>query len=238
MEIVVQHQGMFCDLLDLYPFYANLYNSHIEKSAKRYWYRDDGGDSGQRTYDLQVVFLGKSGYGKSSIINSLVDIAVMDTSPVSACTFRAECVEFEIRDGHYLSFTDLPGIGENQEKDIEYLKLYERMIKKSDVVVYVIRADCRDYSIDEIAFSRLFCDFELRRKVIVVINCCDKIEPLSRKKPITISDQQLLAVKRKIGQIRPVFSGVRAIVPCSADLSWNIDLLAKEIHKAIGSSLP
>ena len=91
----------------------------------------------------------------------------MKTSAIEACTREAQNAMFRIRDGQYLAFDDVPGIGESAQCDEKYLSMYQDLVRKSDVVVHMLRADCRDYAIDEAAFARLFPDRASRRKVIL-----------------------------------------------------------------------
>ncbi len=56
---------------------------------------------------------------------------------LTACTRVVQSVEYELRTGNYLSFADLPGLGESRVWDDEYLKLYRNILKKSDVAVTV-----------------------------------------------------------------------------------------------------
>lgn len=233
MLVKVRYEGSLSDLAERLPAFNCLHDALITQADWRCWQRKEGQSS---SHDLQVVFLGKSGYGKSSIVNALAGHEVMETSDVQACTRQAQSAEFIIRPGNFLSFADLPGIGESQQRDTEYLRLYEQILLKADVVVYMVRADCRDYAIDEVAFTRLFPSSTARRKVILVVNGSDKIEPIQRHNSGVPSTEQLLYLNRKIESLRQIFPGVQRIVACSATTGWNIGVLSSEIVGLLAQS--
>jgi predicted GTPase len=75
-------------------------------------------------YHLQVIFVGKTGYGKSTTVNKLVGKEIFQSNDVVACTRESQCADFTISDEYYLSLSDLPGIGESATLDQEYMELY------------------------------------------------------------------------------------------------------------------
>ncbi|MBR9973897.1 GTPase family protein [Magnetospirillum sulfuroxidans] len=160
----------------------------------------------------------------------------METSDVAACTRVVQSVEYQLRPGHYLSFADLPGLGESQVRDDEYLEIYRTILRKSDVAVYLFRADNRDFSIDQRAFDGLFQQNGQREKVIMVINGCDKIDPIHRQAGRDPTPLQQENIERKIGDLRNVFPGIEHIVPCSAETGWNLETLAQTIVRVLARS--
>lgn len=237
MKITVQHSESFQYLTNRYPCFHYINNSYIAETPERRWGRGEGQPP---SHDLQAIFIGKSGYGKSSLVNALIGKEVMQTSDIEACTRTGQCSDFLIRPGNYLSFTDVPGIGESEARDKEYMTMYELLIKKSDVVIYVLRADTRDYSIDIATFEKINSLRQAVRggKVILALNCCDKIEPLPPRHYRHLSNEQHQAILQKIKCVEQIFPGTRTVVPCSAALSWNIDLLAQNISLTLADSLP
>lgn len=235
MQVRVQHEGSLAELARRFPAFDRLRSARIAPLQQRYWQRNNGAS---HSHDLQVVFFGKSGYGKSSIINALTGQETMATSDVAACTREAQSAEYAIRPGNYLSLADLPGLGESQYRDQEYLELYRQILDKADVVVYMVRADCRDYAIDQSVFARLFSSSSQQRKVILVINGCDKIEPLQRHYSRVPSEEQLQNIEHKIADLRRIFPDLPriSIVPCTATTGWNLGELSHEIARLLAHS--
>lgn len=233
MQVNVRHEGTLSELVRHQPAFARLQHVRIAAADWRYWRRNNGTS---HSHDLQVVFLGKSGYGKSSLVNALSGLPAMATSDVEACTRAAQSVEYALRPGNFLSLADLPGLGESQQRDAEYLALYRQILAKADVVVYTLRADCRDYSIDQQAFAQLFSAGQ-QSKIILALNGCDKIEPLQRSGCSSApSHAQLQNITRKIADLRSIFPGMPRVVPCSAATGWNLGVLSEQITQLLARS--
>ncbi len=220
------HQGNIDALTDRHPAFARFKHSTIRRSAEFKWL-----NKSTNTIEWQAVisFFGKSGYGKSSTVNAFFGQPILETSDVAACTGRCDCLDFQISDEYFLSFADYPGIGENEYKDKEYLEMYKNFLASSNIVVYVLRADMRDYAIDEQAFKTVFpCD-EDKRKVIFAVNCCDKIEPVRRTYSTTPSAEQMKNIEKKLQKLRSIFQPHNPIIPYSAQTTWNLEALAETI---------
>lgn len=233
MQVTVKHEGELVELARRFPAFNRLQSAKIAPLKQRYWRRNNGAS---HSHDLQVVFFGKSGYGKSSMVNALTGLESMATSDVAACTREAQSTDYAIRPGNYLSLADLPGLGESQQRDQEYLELYRQILGKADVVVYIVRSDCRDYAIDQSAFARLFSSTSQQRKVILAINGCDKIEPLQRHYSSVPSAEQLQSIEKKIVDLRRISPDLSSIVPCSAATGWNLGMLSEEIAQLLARS--
>lgn len=185
------------------------------------------------TREKLVLFVGKSGYGKSSTINAIAGVDILKTSDVAACTKECQCLCFRIHGNCWLSLGDLPGIGESIDMDEKYIRMYEDFLSHASAIVHVIRADARDFSIDEIASKRLYNSVEMRSRVIYALGQCDKIEPIDRTHRSEPTKQQKLKIDEKVGETIRIFSPHNKIVPYSAQTGWNLNALADEIVRVI-----
>lgn len=233
MKISVKYHGCLFELAKIHREYGVLSNAVVQEASARRWSRNKGTS---HSYDLQTIVIGKSGYGKSTTLNAILGESIMGTSPVNACTRTVQSFEFKIREGNHFSIVDFPGIGESFERDIEYLSIYKRMVDRSDAIVYLLRADMRDFSIDESTINHLFPDESSRRKLIFGLNFCDKIEPISRDKNSSPSSAQQVNIKAKIAELSKIFSPANQIVPYSAESKWNLAALNKEIIRVMSNS--
>lgn len=216
-------KGTIDDLIVRHPALKKFGRSSIQKSSKFKW---SNTTSGTTEWHAAVSFFGKSGYGKSSTINAFFGDSILKTSDVAACTSRCDCLDFKISDDYFLSFSDFPGIGEGEYKDKEYLEMYRNFLEKSSVVVYVLRADMRDYAVDQHAFQAVFPHDRDRRKIVFAVNCCDKIEPISRTYSRIPSPEQIINIDKKIKSLKNIFKPHNPIIPYSAQTTWNLDMLA------------
>ncbi|MEM6251957.1 MAG: GTPase [Cyanobacteria bacterium P01_D01_bin.156] len=112
---------------------------------------------------LVVSIMGQTGVGKTSLINALfnVDLPVDDVQP---CTKDIEKVIAQGSEGHELWFYDLPGIGESDKKDAEYMEAYKEKLLESDVVLWAIHADSRAVYFDLESLDKILNSFQENQK--------------------------------------------------------------------------
>jgi small GTP-binding protein len=128
-----------------------------------------------------VGIFGKTGAGKSSLCNALFGQETAKVSDVSACTREPQEIFVKLTDtGNGINLIDLPGVGESKDRDDEYKKLYEAWIPKLDLLIWVIRADDRTFSVDEFFYENVVKSQLSQSKIpfLVVINQADKVNPL------------------------------------------------------------
>ncbi|NER28867.1 MAG: hypothetical protein F6J89_14825 [Symploca sp. SIO1C4] len=227
------HRGDVDELSSRYHSFSKLKHARIKRVDHLKW-RDT--HNGNISYHTQVAFFGKTGYGKSTTVNAFFGNSLMKTSDVVVCTRKCQSLDFKLSPNCYLSLADFPGIGESEYRDKEYLEMYSSFLSLSTVVVYVIRADTRDYSVDESAYQKVFSTHAHKRKVIFALNYCDKIEPVSRNYSPKPTSEQLRNIDKKVNSVHRVFNPINKIVPYSAETGWNMNLLAKEIVEVISNN--
>lgn len=227
------YKGGIDDLICRSDKYHAIKKISISESAERRWARNGGRD---HSFDLQAIIIGKTGYGKSTTINSLFGMDIAETSQNSACTRCVQSFEFMINPRNYLSIADFPGIGESTVRDVEYFKLYKKIESRSDAIIYLLRADTRDYSADISVVNDLFTERATREKIIFCLNYCDKIEPISRRGFDSPSRQQEENIFRKINEIKNIFNPRNDVIPYSATCGWNLDLLHAGLINVLLSS--
>lgn len=113
--------------------------------------------SNHQQHAVQVVVMGQSGRGKSSLLNQLAAGHYFAVDDVCACTQTMQSVDISLTPdaSHILSFVDLPGVGESLIADARHLSLYEQVLPLADVLVYVCAASQRDTSVDQQVWRRL-----------------------------------------------------------------------------------
>ena len=128
-----------------------------------------------------IGIFGKTGAGKSSLCNALFGKDTAKVNDVHACTRAPQEIFIKISEaGSGIKLIDLPGVGENQLRDSEYSSLYKEWIPKLDLVVWVVKADDRTFSIDE-----LFYESVVKHSIsasntpfLIVVNQVDKLNPI------------------------------------------------------------
>lgn len=191
---------------------------------------------------INVIFIGQTGYGKSSLINKIIKKDVFETSDYQSCTKSLQCADYFLHydKGHgnlvyVLSFVDLPGIGENEKSDELYLQWYQNYISEAAVIVYLFRADKRDHTQDEFFFKNVF-NKDLSVKLICVIAQSDKVEPLSRGSELSNEQKRNLEIKELEIKNKPFLAfNDLPVIHVSSHLNINVEKLKDEIIKKINS---
>lgn len=122
-----------------------------------------------------VCFLGKTGYGKSTIINALYGIS-FKTDPMFSCTKEMYTVT---KMGNFpnnkecITIYDTPGIGEFPD-DEPYQRYYEHVVGISDCIVLVVTFAKTDAPEQELLISlKPFLDNNKPQKFIIALNHID-----------------------------------------------------------------
>jgi len=185
-----------------------------------------------RSYTPKVGIFGDTGVGKSSLCNALFGKDVAEISDVEACTRKPQEILIGGLDGKGMILVDVPGVGEDKERHNEYIKLYESLSKKLDLIIWAIKADDRKYmSAIDVYKSILEPNLSIC-PVVFVITQVDKIEPCKEwnttcNEP---SSRQMENIKTKINDISSRFSvPINAIIPVSANDSYNLVTLVNKI---------
>jgi len=196
----------------------------------------------EKIKQLNVIFIGQTGYGKSSLINKLIKKDIFETSDYQACTKVLQSASYFLdhsgkseKLAHLLSFVDLPGIGENDKADKSYLHWYQDYIKEAAIIVYLFRADKRDHTQDEFFFNNVF-DKSMSNRLICVISQADKVEPLSRGSELSNEQKRNLKIKKSEIKNQSFLDFKHlSVVHVSSYLNINLNKFENEIIKKLNS---
>lgn len=186
-------------------------------------------------YSPTIGLMGKTGAGKSSLINALFQSPLSPASDVSGCTRQAQ--RFIMKMGsHTMTFIDLPGVGESLERDREYHQLYRHLLPELDLIIWVLKADDRAWSADEQCYRFLTeqCGYAPSR-FLFVLNQADKIEPY-REWNIEShcpSPKQADNLRQKQVAVMAAFKPSHPVISVSSTEQYQLSLLAEQLMMAL-----
>ncbi|MEK4339143.1 GTPase family protein [Brevibacillus sp. FSL L8-0710] len=187
-------------------------------------------------YEPKIGVFGKTGVGKSSLCNALFGKDVCPISDVEACTRNPQEV-FLGMGQKGLKLLDVPGVGESSDRDKEYAELYSKLLPELDLVLWIVKADDRALTSDEVFYKNIVrSHVEEGKPFFFVLNQVDKIEPFrewneEKREP---GPKQFQNIHRKIDDLARFFSITASkIIPVSANEKYNLTKLVDEIVFAL-----
>lgn len=183
---------------------------------------------------------GKSGVGKSTLVNKLVRREVFRADDVWACTTHAQSVFLNLdpkpdcgRLDYGVLLTDLPGLADGTSASHAYDALYRSWTKASGAFLYVIRADDRALESDEQAVEPLV----QTGRLVVGISQVDRIKPHREWCPGSHrpSQAQRKHIAEKIDQVASTFRISTAnVIPFSAAENYGLEPLMAAVQDRLG----
>jgi predicted GTPase len=236
LTVNIVHVAHINELISVSNQFSFLQNIALSESGDISWNMNE-----KDVFCIQVMFIGKTGYGKSTTLNKICGHKYFKTDDIQSCTKKLFSCEYKISQlkEHYLSLCDLPGIGESIDTDKKYINWYGEMLKKSACVVYILRADQRDFAVDEEIINTIITSSKkMTAKLVVGLNYADKIEPASKVLPFIPNGDQLQNINRKRKSISKTFNiEINRIISYSASEGYNISNLKEAIANAVKSSI-
>ena len=186
-------------------------------------------------YTASIGFFGKTGAGKSSLCNAIFGQEAFPVSDVGACTRNPQEELLSFGSGA-LKLVDVPGVGENEERDAEYAELYNSLMPHLDLILWVIKGDDRAFISDISFYNKIVKNYIDDKPFFIVLNQVDCINPLrewdlNTHKP---SSKQKENIENKVKYVSAQFDVPEShIIPVSANERYNLEELVDEIVFAL-----
>lgn len=130
-------------------------------------------------YRPRVGVIGKTGAGKSSLCNVLFGADAAAVDDVAATTRAPQSLALDLGGHGALTLVDLPGVGENLTRDGEYAGLYARELPRLDALLWLVKADDRSLSVDELFYRDVVAPHLAQGlPCLFVVSQADRMEPV------------------------------------------------------------
>ena len=192
----------------------------------------------QLNYTPRIAIFGKTGAGKSSLLNALFGQELSAVSDVEACTREIQSHTFKTPRGA-VTLLDCPGVAESDTRDVEYATLYRDLLENKDgqggvdMILWVLKGDDRAFAADLDFYQRMIRPaMDQSLPLLFVLNQVDKIEPFREwdTQTNTPGAKQGQNIQQKITYVSQTFSVPPSfVVPVSASETYGIGVLMYEM---------
>lgn len=162
----------------------------------------------------RIFLIGRTGVGKSSLINAICGKYVASVSDVKSCTNTASTYEVKDENRVLMEIMDTRGIAESEalNSDISAEDMLISQINEftPDVAIFMLNCTHRDDVLDDVNFlKKLAKDYatinKMKLPIVVVVNKCDDMAPTRYKTPAEYP-------KNKIDKINEVIQYYKGII--------------------------
>src|SRR5699024_1106709 len=179
----------------------------------------------------KIVLMGRSGVGKSSLINAMFGTYLAETSAIKVRTVNHEIFQYKKNGKVIFEMIDTRGIKENMNEFSQSAEEdLNNLIKKEapDAFLFLTNgADRTTLKEDAEELNRIFNKMEVKPPLITVITRVDEINPGRFKKAEDYPIKKLQNIKEKEREVGNVLidAGIKKsfIVPVSSYMEWNND---------------
>lgn len=128
---------------------------------------------------LKVGIFGQTGMGKSSLCNALFGAEISKIGHGVSMTRKVNEADLDLGKSAGITLLDLPGLGEDEDRDVEYKALYREVMPTVDLVLWLLAVNDRKNKDDVAAYNEIVLPIAKEHgiPVIFVANKADAAHP-------------------------------------------------------------
>lgn len=181
----------------------------------------------------RIFLIGRTGVGKSSLINALCSSYVARVSDTRSCTENADV--YQCKDGNrvLMEILDTRGIAEseavNSEKSAEDMLIDQINEFSPDVAIFMLNCTHRDDVIEDVEFlKKLAASYSkinnMRLPIVVVVNKSDEMAPSRFKDPLEYPQSKKDKIQEQVQYYKGIIvkNGLKIdnIIAVSSLIDW------------------
>ncbi len=181
----------------------------------------------------RIFLIGRTGVGKSSLINALCGSYLAKVSNVKSCTPNAEIYQCKDNDRVLMEILDTRGIAES-ERVCEETSAEDALINdinqfSPDVAVFMLNCTHRDDVVSDVVFLKKVAEKyaavnKIRLPIVVVVNKCDEMAPARIKTPSEYSEKKIEGINEVVSYYKKIITENRLqiddIIAVSSLIDW------------------
>lgn len=159
----------------------------------------------------RIFLIGRTGVGKSSLINALCGAYVAGVSDTKSCTEDVQIYECKDNDRVLMQILDTRGIAESESLDNK-ISAEEMLIEQinefsPDVAILMLNCTHRDDVNTDVEFLKKVSETyaktnKMRLPIVVVVNKCDEMAPSRFKNPEEYPENKIKKINEQFSTIK------------------------------------